>query len=679
MAVVGGQSSEVQWREEGKEEVREEGREWVREGGREIKWGTMIPLVGGSALGCARAAGSAPQYHLSYSPFANNESHLVGHWGGLGAPWHILDREGVPEYPDLLQAEMDFINSVCPCAGLSMLNRTRDGEAGRGADAVQNAWMLKSAQYVLARVRPKVCLLLELPFPLILSFSLRPHLTSSSQVLWGENAPALYQGAKELVEKLVGIGREHGYSFSMVKTDSQLHGLPQRRVRTFYFFWLSPTVPLLDYKLREAPSLVSYLADIPAWATLQDVFVHEGVASERYLPYQFLLQREGTTHAEFAAKYPRGTVAKYLEKHNLIQECIEWLEEHHPNSTFTLQVEGKVSKNRTHIDVLRHMQRKLSVGLGYWDDSIKFMGKYFSAVISKNIAFAIHPTEDRFFNIRELLHLMGMPHDFQLKDARRNINHLCQNVPVNTAADWAAEVVRFCRGEAKMTEYTFLRQDNINQTITDSLPPQEAPVKVERGVKVERVARTVKSERMARREAEARVESRKRASPVPFASSSKHELRHELWQMEHKKAKALEGFQPTRSEVERLLGEYSRARPDSPPVDRLQELAIAGEEGDTFRCGLCGAERSSKEQLNLHWSKDCNEVVSLQCDGCGFRGLSQPIMNQHWAEDCEWYSVVKNEVKQEVKVEMEEVEVEDLPSPMFGISIKREGFGRRRA
>ena len=157
MVVVGGQSSEVQWREEGKEEVREEGREWVREGGKEIKWGTMIPLVGGSALGCARAAGSAPQYHLSYLPFANNESHLVGHWG---APWHILDREGVPEYPDLLQGGMDFINSVCPCAGLSMLNRTRDGEAGRGADAVQNAWMLKSAQYVLARVRPKVCLLL---------------------------------------------------------------------------------------------------------------------------------------------------------------------------------------------------------------------------------------------------------------------------------------------------------------------------------------------------------------------------------------------------------------------------------------------------------------------------------------------------------------------------------------
>ena len=46
--------------------------------------------------------------------------------------------------------------------------------------------------------------------------SLFPH----PKVYWGENAPALYQGAEELVERLVMIGKQHGYSFSMVKTDS---------------------------------------------------------------------------------------------------------------------------------------------------------------------------------------------------------------------------------------------------------------------------------------------------------------------------------------------------------------------------------------------------------------------------------------------------------------------------
>ena len=55
--------------------------------------------------------------------------------------------------------------------------------------------------------------------------------------------------------------------------------------------------------------------------------------------------------------------------------------------------------------------KKLKLDLGYWDESVKFMGPYFSAVISKNITSAVHPTEDRFFNVRELLHLMGMPHE----------------------------------------------------------------------------------------------------------------------------------------------------------------------------------------------------------------------------------------------------------------------------
>ena len=249
----------------------------------------------------------------------------------------------------------------------------------------------------------------------------------SLKVYWGENAPALYQGAEELVERLVEIGKQNGYSFSMVKTDSQLHGLPQRRVRTFYFFWLSPTVPMLSWYSTEAPRLVDYLDQIPKWASLQDVFVHEGQASERYLPYKFILQKEGMTHGEFVSKkYGKGTVAKYLEKNDLIQECIEWLELHHPKDTFTIPIPGRPSKNRTHIDVLQHMQRKLNMGLGYWDDSIKFMGEAFTAVISKNIAFAVHPTKDRFFSIRELLHLMGMPHDFELENPRRNINHLCQ-------------------------------------------------------------------------------------------------------------------------------------------------------------------------------------------------------------------------------------------------------------
>ena len=61
---------------------------------------------------------------------------------------------------------MDYINAVCPCAGLSMLNTSTNTGTSRGTDAEKNKWMFDSAEYVLGRIKPKV--------------------------FWGENAPGLF-------------------------------------------------------------------------------------------------------------------------------------------------------------------------------------------------------------------------------------------------------------------------------------------------------------------------------------------------------------------------------------------------------------------------------------------------------------------------------------------------------
>ena len=66
----------------------------------------------------------------------------------------------------ILITGVDYINSVCPCAGLSMLNRSKGAGVGRGSDAEANKWMFKSAEYVLGKIKPKV--------------------------MWGENAPLLF-------------------------------------------------------------------------------------------------------------------------------------------------------------------------------------------------------------------------------------------------------------------------------------------------------------------------------------------------------------------------------------------------------------------------------------------------------------------------------------------------------
>ena len=419
--------------------------ELSRKENEKIRWGTIIPLIGGSALGCKEATGTLPDFHLSYSPFSGNERHIRNYWPSV--PMYYLDKnsENLPNF-----GNVDFINSVCPCAGLSMLNTSSSGGKKRGADAAANRWMYESSVYILSKVRPKV--------------------------LWGENAPGLFTTLGEgVIEKLRKIGEHFGYSFSVMKTSTDFHGIPQRRVRTFYFFWKSPTVPKMTYYSRERKNLLDYLNEIPIDAPMTDIYLADGKASERARYYQFILEKEGLTHAEFVKKIGKGTVTTYLEEHNLIDECIEWLKEKYPKESFW----NKTGNNRTHIEYLEHVKKKRAAGLGYWDDSPRFVGDTFAAVMKKTMMWGVHPEEDRFLNAREFMHLMGLPHDFQLHDAERSINHIAQNVPTCTARDMAEQVTKFIRGELEMTNFCFMRQDNTNQTIVTAVEGYVAPIGVE--------------------------------------------------------------------------------------------------------------------------------------------------------------------------------------------------------
>lgn len=399
-----------------------------------IKFGTIIPLIGGSAIGCANSSGSLPAFHLSYDAFAANESHLEKYWPSV--PMYRLDNTNT-SIPESTFTNVDYVNSTCPCAGLSLLNTARGSDSSRGGDAIQNRWMYESSGYILQNVKPKV--------------------------LWGENAPGLFTKMGEnVVNRLREIGEKHGYSFSLIKTNTELHGIPQRRLRTFYFFWNTPTVPMLNWKFREKKPLLDYLNDIPKDATLQNMFMVKGKVTEHFRPYEFVLEREGLSHSEFSKKFKKGTIAQYLEKDNLLDECISWLHQRYPNEGFSNK-----NSTKTFIDMLHHQKNKLADGKGYWDASPHFFHESFSALIGRNMFNGVHPVENRYLNVREMLHLMGMPHNFEISDSRQ-VNHIAQNVPVRTAQDMADEVGKFCNGLLKMTPYKFMKQDNTAQRIIET-------------------------------------------------------------------------------------------------------------------------------------------------------------------------------------------------------------------
>ena len=585
-----------------------------------VRWGTMIPLIGGSAIGCSRATGSLPLFHLSYSAFSANEAHLQKHWPEV--PMIRLDKGRVDLESLLAGGEIDFVNSVCPCAGLSMLNTSVKGPAGRGSDAKQNEWMMRSAEFVLEQIRPKV--------------------------LWGENAPGLFLSLGEaMVPRLRMLGMQYGYSFSMVKTNTQLHGLPQQRMRTFYFFWRSATVPFLEYTNRKAPHLHDFLKTIPSWATFQDQQIAEGKVSERFLPYNYILMRENLTHSEFVKKFTANnaafTVSKYLEKNNLIDDCIAWLEEKHPQSRWSTT--SKTS--RTFVKYLKHMKDKLSRGLGYWDDSPKFLGDHFTAVITKNVAFAAHPEEDRFFNIRELLHLMGMPAEFQVENPSKNWNHICQNVPVTTAADWAEQVVKFCRGQLDMSPFSFMKQDNVSQKIVHK---EHGTVKVEIKEELDVFDPILPMLDGIKMELEGDAENESKSNVAPKLEDKKEVVGGDKKSFNSNYSEFITQYQPTDilpSPHKKIkledLEDSGLVLDEDEAEDYLTGIKLPSPKKEevekVYKCGVClEVVVKEKEQAVLH-VESCRVLssdpgVRKQCGGCGVETDCRVSMVQHWVTAC---------------------------------------------
>jgi hypothetical protein len=101
---------------------------------------------------------------------------------------------------------------------------------------------------------------------------------------------------------------------------------------------------------------------------------------------------------------------------------------------------------------------------GYWDSGPKYNNEHTNAIISKNASWFLHPTEPRILNGRELIHLMGFPHDFEVK--KGDIHTITQNVPACTSRDWSYEVIKFVKGQLAYSDHDYLLQSNYTQKIT---------------------------------------------------------------------------------------------------------------------------------------------------------------------------------------------------------------------
>ena len=389
----------------------------------QLTWAPIIPLIGGFSVGAEMAAKTPPVGIFSYSAFDKNDSHYVNYQNNTlkrNIPYYHLDNESTK----VPKQKIDIMVATPPCAGLSQLNTGKKGtDKGSGSCAVQNEWMYKSTTDAIENFSPTVII--------------------------GENAPTLYTTMGEgVAQNLYEIAKKNNYSLALYKTTTYCHGLPQKRLRCFYFLFKSESAPSLQFYKRDlVGTFEQYLTEIPESATLQDYdnIIRKDIINE---PYYMFLQHKFNSHDVRNIILERSfTAHSYVVKENLMNEFVEWAEKNHQKG-YELGI---------------HAQKKFADGKGVWDGSIHVFRDHMNALIGRALAESIHPNKDRSLNIREALHMMGLPSNFELLGGRKNVNHIAQNVPTFTARDMVTEAIEFINGNRELTNENFAKFNNIKQ------------------------------------------------------------------------------------------------------------------------------------------------------------------------------------------------------------------------
>lgn len=377
-----------------------------------VSHGFIVPLIGGQVLGQEKAFHSRPEFLLSYEPFKSNDSHLVNYYEDV--PYYLLD-DSVPNVKSV-----DVIGTTCPCAGLSTLS------SFASSDSLTNEWMYKTAEFILGTVKP--------------------------QVFWGENSPQFAgKMGKPVVDKLLSIAKANGYVMSIYRTKSLLHGLPQIRERSFYFFWRGNKIPLLSYFDRPLEPIEGLLDEASKINSQQDL-TNERIPSKHDALYRYVLEKveKGITHSEFYGIIDHTTnPMDWLEaKGHTYDKVGEWCRE---------QGEERTAKRCDRIF------KKLNEGGAIMRRQTTIPKDYIGAFVGYMTTALTHYQQDRYLTVRECMSIMGLPSNFELLNPKKNLNHVCQNVPVGTATDMAKEILAALNGERDTVEAYLLKQSNHKQ------------------------------------------------------------------------------------------------------------------------------------------------------------------------------------------------------------------------
>ena len=385
-----------------------------------IKWCAIQPLTGGMYLGAEKAIGHRAEFIISFPGIADvsKVNKETGEVVACGNEYHLLKylekKNDLPDYRVFNRAMFDASEST----DVELLEHDKWSQTTGKLDysdmdiciAVPVCSGLSTVTVGDAEMRAtRNCNMM-----FIARYAMN---VIRPKVYVFENAPAVTTGAGATVRRqLEDIAAKSGYSVSYYKTDTRLHDNCQTRKRTFIYFYRHDTAdveypPTLQWENIQ-PDFDEFMSRIPADASLQNE----------------TMDISGTGQAMI--KYLNEKV--HARIHRYVNHCVE----------------------------------KLHDNKGYWDITpFKFKKNRVGAIMFRTMQYGLHPNEDRLLNMRECLHFMGHPADFELQgDYKTTFRQIGQNVPVRTAQWIVSEAIRTMDLRGQFGNESNVRAfDNINQ------------------------------------------------------------------------------------------------------------------------------------------------------------------------------------------------------------------------
>lgn len=189
----------------------------------------------------------------------------------------------------------------------------------------------------------------------------------------------------------------------------------------------------MDFE-SQTVDLKTYLSQIPDNAT-QKIDIPLSPLNKMLLTY--VKNKYGVNWRTLSNKRPLDDIV-------VNKEYAEFIKFVKHNDTLSIKEKDKL------INFIKHAEYKKSIGKNFMSADIYITDNSVPSIQFKNMLSALHPTEDRLFNIRENLHFMGMPHDFELQgNVLKNYNKIGQNVPVKTGEFIVSQIIKHINDKCK--------------------------------------------------------------------------------------------------------------------------------------------------------------------------------------------------------------------------------------